>query len=105
MIKNKFLAAFLVFTSILIAFGDPGIAKNVLAQPQSTLDLSLEGEVISPEPISEEQTWPGGTDPATDAYIPETSFPPEDQPSSIQDQGFEIESDPTLGQSTTGNAA
>ena len=105
MIQNKLLAAFLVFTSILIAFSGPGIVQSALAQPQSPLELGLKGDFISPEMLPETQTPPGTTDPATDEYIPDTSNPAEDQPSSIQDQGFEIESDPTLGQSTTGNAA
>jgi N-acetylneuraminic acid mutarotase len=97
MTKSKLLTAFLIFTSILIAFSCPGITQNALAQPQNPPTLSSMGENLPPEPLPEVQALPGNTGPATDDYIPDGNLPAQAQPSSVPYQNFGIDSDSWIG--------
>lgn len=75
MTKSKVFAAFIVFTSFLVAFSGPGTLQNALAQPQNPPLLSSQTENHQPETIPQTQIIPDADAPPTDEYIPTGDVP------------------------------
>jgi hypothetical protein len=102
MTKSKLLAAFLVFTSFLVAFSGPGIVQNALAQPQNPPVLSSQGEKLPPEPLPEAQIIIDVDAPPTDEYIPDGEVPLQIDVPSTPPQHLLLESDSWIGSTPHG---
>lgn len=97
MTKSKFFSAFLVFTSILIAFSGPGIVQNAVAQSQNPPALNSQGENPPPEPLPDVPIIIDGDAPPTDEYIPDGEVPIQIEGLPTPSRDFLLESDSWIG--------
>ena len=102
MTKSKVFAAFLVFTSFLVAFSGPGIVQNASAQLQNPPLLSSQTENHQPETLPQTQIIPDADAPPTDEYIPTGDVPLQIEVPSILYRDLLQETDSWIGSTPHG---